>query len=74
MQQGGAPWQARLREWQGTAVSLAKQQVPAVYAWLGSQFDAVVARQNLTGVTAKCKISPPLLGLSWTFALRLNKA
>ena len=48
--QGGRPWQARLREWQGLTISLAKQQVPAVYSWLGAQVDTFVQRQNLTEV------------------------
>ena len=48
--QGGRAWQRRLREWQGLTVSLAKQQVPAVYTWLGAQTDSFVERQNLTEV------------------------
>ena len=43
-------WQVRLREWQGLTVGLAKQQVPAVYSWLGAQMDSFVQRQNLTEV------------------------
>ena len=49
--QGGRIWQTRLREWQGVTVGLAKQQVPAVYSWLGAQMDSFVQRQNLTEVS-----------------------
>jgi len=31
-------------------VSLAEQQVPAVYSWLGTQVDSFVQKQNLTEV------------------------
>ena len=43
-------WQVRLREWQGLTISLARQQVPAVYSWLGTQVDTFVQKQNLTEV------------------------
>ena len=43
-------WQVRLREWQGLTFSFARQQVPAVYSWLGSQVDMFVQKQNLTEV------------------------
>ena len=43
-------WQVRLRELQGLTISLARQQVPAVYSWLGSQVDTFVQKQNLTEV------------------------